>query len=92
MRNEGFRIALLDARAALPGRIIGKVLSMHSSMLEGFRAELSCRRAGFNLFGQRLEIDTARPELGCELEKRNQFTGRKKTWTNGATRRLLLRF
>jgi hypothetical protein len=29
--------------------------------------ELSCRRAGFNFFGQRLEIDTARPELGCEL-------------------------
>src|ERR1700730_1870478 len=29
--------------------------------------ELSCRRAGFNLFGQRLQIDTARPKVGCEL-------------------------
>jgi hypothetical protein len=29
--------------------------------------ELSCRRAGFNLFGQRLEIDTARPKIGCEM-------------------------
>jgi hypothetical protein len=31
------------------------------------KGELSCRRAGFNFFGQRLEIDTARPEFGCEM-------------------------
>src|SRR5260370_29648695 len=29
--------------------------------------ELSGRRSGFNIFGQRLEIDTARPEFTCEM-------------------------
>jgi hypothetical protein len=44
MRNEGLRIALLDVRAALSGRISGKVLSMHGSMLDGFRADQELRK------------------------------------------------
>ena len=44
MRNGGLRIALLDVRAALSGRIIGKVLSMHGSMLDGFRADQEFRK------------------------------------------------
>jgi hypothetical protein len=35
--------------------------------IQHMKDQLSCRRAGFNFFGQRLEIDTARPEFNCKM-------------------------
>src|SRR5271166_1299795 len=57
------------ARAALRPAIVRSRMRFRSNSASEahMKDELSCRRAGLNFFGQRFEIDAARPELGCEI-------------------------